>query len=419
MVRAPIFTAGGKADGPCSGSTVYSRGEYHFVGSYMVNECALSSYGTNSAFLHASGPTPLGPFTFRDQILPPFHHGAQVGRMPDGSFYIVGDGENTPAWTWQTNCQNGNQVIKAALPQKGRRELRRKVPKSGLYAFGNSPQDFHIAAVSTSMYGPWTVYPNIMHTDLKPVSGWSCNVTNLSPLVLRNGTIIMSFRSRSCVPDSVQAATCGNLCQFIGLAVSQNGWAGPFIRQAHPIAALQGNEDPFFWQDDRGYHILMHGKVVCGGAGVGTCGSLGYSQDLVTWYLSPDPVYGATISLTSGADVTLNMRHRPKILFNSDMVPLVLYNGALVNGQSYIRNVAVAFNTAAMRNYQPPAPCPPKPQFKTLCGANEKGVPRNQAQCVALGTMNCIWCAATKLCMYGSDVRICTAEYPDNFYDYC
>jgi len=391
---------------------VYSKGEYHFVGSYLVNQCSLSAYGTNSAFVHATGPTPLGPFTFQDQILPPFHHGAQSGRMPDGSFYIVGDGIDTPASTVQTNCNNGNMVV------SGRRHLKTKKATSGVYAYGNSPQDYHIVATSTSMDGPWTVR-NVMHTDLKPVSGWSCNVTNLSPLVLNNGTIVMAFRSRSCISDSIQASTCGNMCQFIGLAVSNNGWDGPFVKQANPIAELQGNEDPFFWQDARGYHMLMHGKIVCGQAGVNTCGALGFSQDLVNWYLSPFPTYTNTIELTDGTVVNFVLRQRPKILFNSDMVPMVLFNSAQISGQDYVRNVAMAFNTAAMRNYQPPAPCPPKPQFKTLCNANEKGVPRNQVQCAAIGTMNCVWCPTTKQCMYGGDPRICTAVYPDNFYDYC
>ena len=331
---------------------------YHFVGSYMANQCQLPVYPTNSAWLHATAPSPLGPFIFQEQVLPPFHHGAQVGRYIDGSFYIVGDGENTPSNTWHT-CGLGRRHLRPAGKHKG----------GGLWAFGRSPQDYHVVATAQRMSGPWTTKV-IMETDLSNIHHWSCNLTNLSPLALSNGTIVMSFRSRSCVSAAIQAVTCRNMCQFIGLAVSTNGWNGPFIKQANPIAAFTGNEDPFLWQDERGYHILMHGKLVCGYAGVGTCGSLGYSADLVNWYFSPQPAYGAQVQLSDRTVVELALRQRPQILFNSDMVPLVLYNGVQLQGESYVRNVAIAFNTAAMRNWQPPPPCPPKARWLFECETN-------------------------------------------------
>ena len=58
-------------------------------------------------------------------------------------------------------------------------------------------------------------------------------------------------------------------------------------------------------------------------------------------------------------------------------------------------------------------------EFMTLCQTNEKGVLRTSAQCAALGAVNCVWCAGLNMCMFGSSPLICSAKYPDRFYDYC
>jgi len=367
--------------------------------------------------MRATGKSPLGPFTFQEHIVPPFHHGAHVDRAPDGTYVVFGDGEDTPSWTVQTNCFYwGRRNLRGAIINEATTTTTARA--NTVYGHGTSPQDYHIVATSSSIRGPWTQHV-IMQTDLSNINSWSCNVTNLAPMFLANGTIVMAFRSRSCVADAIQAVTCGYYCEFIGLAVSTNGWQGPFIKQANPIAELTGNEDPFLWQSSRGYHILMHGKIVCGLGGINTCGSLGFSEDLVTWYMSPFPVYGQAVTFSGGNQADLALRQRPKILFNSDGVPLVLYNGGQLQNQGFVRNFAFAFNTAAMRNWVPPPPCPPKPQFKTLCLATPKGVLRTAAQCAQLGSTNCVFCPNLNKCMYGGSDQICTALKPENFYNYC
>jgi len=105
--------------------------------------------------------------------------------------------------------------------------------------------------------------------------------------------------------------------------------------------------------------MLLHSKLVCGVGGINTCGGLAFSEDLANWYISPYAAYGANVQL-SGGSVNLALRQRPKIIFNSDGIPLVLYNGAQLQGQLYVRNLAFAFNTAPMINWSPPPPCPPK-----------------------------------------------------------
>lgn len=414
---------------------IYADGEWHMISSYIKNKCALYDYATNGAFLRATAPHPLGPFVFKEEVVPPFHHGAHVERGLDGSYLIFGDGRVMPQSTVRTNCGPGGpgrsktnrNLVEHGASQEATHSGR-DLQRTNLYPRGNSPNDVHMVYIAPKITGPWTRHeiPELQ-TNIKQFSRWNCNKTNLAPLILKNGTVLMGYRSKSCQDMQWQIDNvCGSSCQKIGIAVSHHGVRGPYVLRESPIRELDGNEDPFMWKNDRGYFMAFHGKVVCGSsqAAINTCGTLGYSRDSFTWYQSPFPLYDGRVNFhpsTGKTFETLALRHRPKILFDNEGVPLVLYNGGQRNGQNYVRSFAFAFNVPQMRDFKQPPECPPKP-YVNICTTHERrGITydRTEPGCRMMGSENCIWCESKQRCMPGTDDRICTAASLDTFYAHC
>jgi hypothetical protein len=63
----------------------------------MANECGLSAWTKGSQVVHATAPTPLGPFTrapVASVVVAPWAHNPQVIRAPEGKYVIftLGDG---------------------------------------------------------------------------------------------------------------------------------------------------------------------------------------------------------------------------------------------------------------------------------------------------------------------------------------
>ena len=362
------------------GNAIYANGEYHFIVSYMVNKCYITSYGTNSAILRAAGNFPWGPFTFKEEILPPFHHGARVLRDVNKNYLVFGDGKDMPPFTVQTNCQGqGRRVLtqnEADARFKSESRARRRFPRSkykryskgqsNLYPIGSSPNDEHfVASAITMSAGTWNQDQRLLkdfQTNIKIWDSWDCNKTNLSPVILPNGTVVMAYRSKSCLTHQQQG--CGNFCQHIAVAVSENGVNGPYTLPPKSIPILDGNEDPFLWYSSKGWHMLLHGKNICGDyqAARDTCGAYAYSSDLINWYLSPYPAYTMQVTFDPSLNIppeNLKYRQRPALYFSNEGIPMVLYNSGQRFQNNYVRNFAFRFNVSQVTNYEAPPACPP------------------------------------------------------------
>jgi hypothetical protein len=217
---------------------------------------------------------------------------------------------------------------------------------------------------------------------------------------------------------------CGKMCQYIGIAESKNGWHGPFIKREDPIAVLSGNEDPFMWKNKRGWHMLMHGKFICGleQAQIDTCGSYAYSRDTHQWFMSPFEAYDGRVYFDGKKTEILEYRQRPKITFDNYGTPMILYNGGKRFSKPYVQNFAFRFNTEAGRNYQVPPPCPKRGLSAEMCGFNThkgKRVKRDAKGCASLGPNKCLWCPKQKICVTGGSSKICDSPDPFKFYAHC
>lgn len=430
------------------GRSIYDKGKWHWVGTYIVNACDLWSYPTNSAFMRAEADHPMGPFEFKQQLLPPFFHGAHVTRGFNGEFHIFGDGRIMPSRTVQNNCHYNRRGLRASEetfdfesdiapePSSLGRDLQ-----DDLYPLANSPNDVHIVATSDSLEGPWDM--DIHYIDeLKtrnPRSAkrrWNCNMTNLAPVLEGDSTVVLAYRSKACM--SPRQLKCGKSCQHIGIARSTNGVKGPYELREQEIPELTGNEDPFMWKTERGYFLIMHGKTQCGGrqSDTNTCGTLAYSEDTFTWYLSPMPAYVGDVFFTEEAQAervrrgmspqeTLLLRHRPKITFDRHGRPLVLYCSGQRFGERFVRNFAFAFNTPWMKNFHNPPDCESKPEVNRCSTHKRRGFeyPVSVNGCKMLGWTGeeCIYCQGSDRCMPGTedDQSICDSGSIEEHYAHC
>lgn len=288
----------------------------------LSSNCSLSSYGTSSRVLHvvaqAGEAGVMGPWQVVGVALEHFAHNPAIARDIDGAWLLYHIGSALPNCT--ITCRgNAPPVTNGTCTGSGH---------------GTS------VARATSPYGPWERVTYILPD----------NETNPSPLVLPNGTIVLTARRWT-----------GD----VPLYISTTGWTGPYVKTVLPLAVLpdvgdakSGNttffdEDPYLYINALGYaHMLTHREPAGGG-----CSATGPTPDdcrcagghLMApsinghWYADPQSIYNCTVQVQSaGTDETrpdgavqslqLHARQRPFLYFqggstNAHACP-VLFTGA-------------------------------------------------------------------------------------------
>ena len=271
-------------------AVVDDAGTFHLFVAEMMLGCGLDSWSHNSRIAHATGPTAAGPFTRADTALWHFAHNPQVFRQ-DGAWYIahVGAADNGSSLT---NCSGhhppGSQV--AAVPRYAR---------SSAYYIHTAP----------TPNGPWMPV-NGTQTDL----AHACD--NPSPLILRNGSLLMACGKSSRWSIWTAPEPSGPWTELAGLG------------RPTPFGNNTGMEDPMIWQDHHGhFHMLAHAftqeswpsQMVSAHA---------YSRDARHWTWATVHPYSWVVQMSDGSQVPFATMERPKLAFGADGVPTHLYNGA-------------------------------------------------------------------------------------------
>lgn len=122
------------------------------------------------------------------------------------------------------------------------------------------------------------------------------------------------------------AGYCDQHLETIGLAIS-DAWNGSY-RLLTPDAILRNTdgsihrcEDPHLWKTARGWHLLVHNME--GPQGVA---AYAYSQDAISWTLSPHTPYNCTIVRPNGSTADAKgSGNRPQIVFSDDGKSTPLY----------------------------------------------------------------------------------------------
>jgi hypothetical protein len=375
--RAPWYSANGTFT-TWGGNALQdpATGKFHLFVSAMTNSCPLSTWKQNSRIEHAVADTVVGPYEFSDIAIPTWSHNAAPVQLHDGSYAIfhIGDGTGPAAggknctpgasctshvagWTCTGNvcasdggadlgdcgadlgepalsCAKGDtagcanaaaQVCDATpgcvafgLSPAWKSEQSAKLFSKSLVLTNNidwnvwqkastdgaAPLEFARPAtlattagstihVSKSLNGPWA--------PLEPNTLGGCN--NPAPWVLGNGTIY---------------CLCGN---EVHRAESISGPWTVISTLSHSGGPLGTYEDPFLYNDVRGWHLIYH---VFNGTehpppghecADSTVSAHAFSIDGYEWHMSPLSPYGTQVDLSNGTTVTVSTRERPKIWY--------------------------------------------------------------------------------------------------------
>merc|ERR1719506_2534843 len=65
---------------------------FHLFAELMANHCNLSTWVNNSQIVHATAPSPLGPFRVQSVAYQPFRHNVGVARTPNGTWLMFNTG---------------------------------------------------------------------------------------------------------------------------------------------------------------------------------------------------------------------------------------------------------------------------------------------------------------------------------------
>lgn len=308
-----------------------ATGRWSMLVCQMTNSCPLDYWTTNSLVVRAEAATAAGPFRFVETVYPLFHTNPQIiGPTPDGYYLLFTVGANVEP-SVAIDCTKSPKPPPAS----------EGAAAAGLISMGYS---------KGSPTGPWSeprvVLTNNYNNSNVSASDWDCAISNPSPTLLPNGTVMLVFSSLPCTGPNY-----GKFGTSLGVAFAPH-WNDTYTQSKVPIWLKKGPawpepsangvgncEDPFVWRSRRGYyHILSHSQGqlnVCGGGeGPGnSCGVHFFATSAEgPWRYSTTAVYSSAINVTDASGVA-NMvaRQRPQLVFRDDGSPQYL-----VNAGSYI-----------------------------------------------------------------------------------
>jgi len=290
---------------------------YHGFFSEFVLHCGLRSWGCNSRIVHATASTPVGPYAFSDEALPPQAHNAHIARDPVSERYLLYHIHTPtkrcggPAYNCSIHgCTNGTTPLALQCPSEG-----------GAVGAANWSVTSGALHTSASLSGPW----------LGVQGDVGCN--NPSPWIEPDGQVVRvctdgyrpnvdtapSFAGPYTTPSI--NISCPNLSRGL------NGTPGSFH-----------SEDAVLWRDRRGnYHIFSHAMgpsqwpppspKYLHGHWPDQYGVHAYSKDGAQWLCSDEPAYNGTVLFGDGTVVNTTRRERPKVLLDAEGDLLVLFTG--------------------------------------------------------------------------------------------
>jgi hypothetical protein len=278
------------------------EGEYVMFFSRMNNHCGLRTWTKNSEVWSARSTIGLlGPYDWKTakRILPAFSHGPRIARANDGTFLLYHIGCGKPRGT-QMMCINGT------TPQVPLFEI-----EDDVYSSSSCTSNWVGLMTSDNLDGPWTRFGSGPIITGDKAGTWDAGLTNPSPLMLKNGSVLLMWRS-SVKPERLGIATAPS-------------WKGPYEKRDSDPLVADPNEDPFIWEDEFGnFHGLTHHMV--DGQGVKGGGKHVWSQDGLSWRVSDDLAYTTQIEFEDGPIQQVQRRERPVLYFENN-TPVALFTG--------------------------------------------------------------------------------------------
>ncbi|WP_320980418.1 glycoside hydrolase family protein [Bacteroides sp.] len=301
-------------------------GKYHmFVSRFPKSLPFHPGWMVASEIVHAISDTPEGPYKFSDIALPA--RGAQYwdGRSThnprileyQNKYYLIYMGSTHPF----ANPTYDQLTLDSPWCTVGRSNKR-----IGL-------------AIADSPYGPWKRFDEpILKT--KPNTFYSFLVSNPSPIIQEDGSVMMIFKGRTYVGDDKFSDMA------LGMAYAPS-IEGPYtvLNNGQPIFQVDGQgeaEDPFLWKDSRGYHAIFKDHVAkfTGEKGGGV---MAHSSNGIQWTIDKDPkAYSRTVEWEDGKVEMQGQLERPFLLFENGKATHAFF--ATMNGAGGFDNATQSWN---------------------------------------------------------------------------
>ena len=285
-------------------------GLFHMVASvYPGNLDFYKTWLLQAQIVHATAPTPSGPFALRGVALGYGAEGAwdrsvmnpKLLRAPDGTWLLFYTGDGYPG-PWPT--PQDPEPVDERIPQASQRV--------GL-------------ATAASPAGPF------LRTGapvLEPrAAQWDARITtNPAVTLMANGTLLLIYKaSNPAGANTTQTQVC------FGVA-SAPDWKSPFVRaRDDPILPCPKNsflaEDPcVFYTPATGFYHLIFKDFSGSITHAGYSGAHAISADGVNWaYTAPALAYTTTHVWSDGRIRTQKQQERPQVLLGADGAPLGVY----------------------------------------------------------------------------------------------
>ena len=267
-------------------------GRYHLFASRWSKRTAFNpNWVTNSRVVRAVSSTPMGPYAYADDVLPPRDAGHWDGRMTHNP--TIHRHGNTWLLFYTGSTFAGDTPDAERLDcDDPRRVTARANQRVGL-------------ATAPSPAGPWTrrdapiLAPRAGHWD-------ALMVTNPAPVVHADGSVLLLYKSTEDERGRLR----------YGVAFAEH-WSGPYRRLCDTPLFDDGSagscyEDAFVWRE-RGRYQMIFKDMTGRFGGERDAGSHADSDDGVTWTFR-GRAYPKQVRWSDGRTVQQACFERPQIL---------------------------------------------------------------------------------------------------------
>lgn len=277
-------------------------GKYHMYVSRFPKRLPFHpGWMVASEIVHAVSDVPQGPYTFSDVALPEW-----------GSQYWDGRSTHNPRILKQGNKYY--LIYMGSTHPFAEPSYDQLTLDSPWCIVGRANKRIGLA-VADSPYGPWTRSDKPL-LDTKPGTFYSYLVSNPSPLIQEDGSVMMIFKERSYLGDEAYSDMA------LGMAYAPDiEGSYTVLNDGKPIFQVDGQgeaEDPFLWKDEKGYHVVFKDHVAKFSGEKGG-GVMAHSQDGIHWTVDKSPkAYSRTVEWEDGRVEMQGQLERPFIWFDEE-----------------------------------------------------------------------------------------------------
>lgn len=283
----------------CSSIIKGDDGKFHMYASrWPKNMLMHPGWMVASEIVHCVSDTAEGPYRFSDVAL---------GRR--GKEYWDGESQHNPRI-----LRHGDTYVLFYMgsthPLDDARLHPEQVTLDSAYALVGRANKRVGIATAKSPYGPWTRLDRPV-LETKPGTFYSFLTSNPTPVIHKDGSATLVFKARRYTEKfpfySEMTLGIAKAPRFSGpyTVVGDK----PFVGDGSE-SGLPEMEDPYLWEDDRGFHLLAkdHQGKITGRRGDGI---LFHSEDALHWRLDPAPhAYDKTVTFTDGTRFTYGQMER-------------------------------------------------------------------------------------------------------------